>query len=91
MAADDVELVMAHHFPADRCDAVGAEVRDYLPGDTMVVRRPYARSIINAGLAQVDPADRLAVERALARAPQPKPPVATKRRAPAAKADTPAE
>lgn len=71
MAVDKtrVVLTLAHPLKAEHAATVGAEPKDYGPGDKIAVLRNAAMTVINAGLAQVDPADGQAVAKALANHP----------------------
>ena len=65
MADDTVTLKLAHPLSADQAKSVGAEPRQYAPGDDVTVPVNSAMTVINAGYAQVDPADGDAVRMAL--------------------------
>jgi hypothetical protein len=64
-----VVLKLAHPMKAEHAAAVGAEPKEYRPGDEINVLRNAAMTVINAGLAQVDPGDGQAVAVALAAHP----------------------
>lgn len=65
--SETVTLTLAYPLRAEQAERVLAkEVKDYQTGDKITVRADYALSIINAGYAAgVDPADAVAVNRAL--------------------------
>lgn len=71
MAVDKTRVVLklAHPMKAEHAAAVGAEPKEYGPGDEINVLRNAAMTVINAGLAQVDPGDGHAVMEALAAHP----------------------
>lgn len=62
---DKVTIVLSNPLSAVHAVRLGAEDRDYAVDDEITVSRGYARSIIAAGYAQVDPEDRDAVAEAL--------------------------
>jgi hypothetical protein len=64
-----VVLKLAHPLKAEHAATVGAEPKDYGPGDEISVLKNAAMTLINAGLAQVDPSDSGAVAAALASHP----------------------
>lgn len=71
MAADTSKVVLklAHHLNPEQAERAGAEPKHYKPGDDLTVPAGYAMTVINAGLAQVDPQDATAVRSALASHP----------------------
>jgi hypothetical protein len=64
-----VVLKLAHPMRPEQAAMVGAEEKDYGPGDEITVGANAAMTVINAGLAQVDPGDGKAVAAALANHP----------------------
>ena len=64
-----VVLKLAHPMNEHQAGMVGAELKPYGPGDEITVGANAAMTVINAGLAQVDPQDGQAVAKALASHP----------------------
>jgi hypothetical protein len=58
---DHVTLLLAHPLSPQQATMVGAEPKQYRPGDEVIVPLSTAMTVINAGYAQVDPADAAAV------------------------------
>lgn len=69
-----VALTLAHPVSPEQARRVGAEERQYKPGDVIIVPESTAMMVINAGYAQVDPADANAVRAALTVHPDTPPP-----------------